>query len=73
MAEEKVVKINLRRQLLKVPKWRRKIDFIRLLKRSLGNVAVSQSLNERIWKTNKTAVRIKIIKDNEKTRIEPVE
>ncbi|MBI2084770.1 MAG: hypothetical protein HYT70_04145 [Candidatus Aenigmarchaeota archaeon] len=75
MAEERIVSVNLRKQLVKVPRWRRKDGLVRLLKRKmkLDNVAVSQKLNEKLWKGGRAAFRVKIVKDGKIVKLEPVE
>ena len=75
MAEEKIVKVNLRKQMKSIPKWRRQAVFGRLLRERLKNdeMKISQSLNEKIWSTKSPKVRLKIVKDDKTVKVEPVE
>lgn len=76
MVEEKIVKINLRRQLTKVPRWRRKDSFIKLLKRKIktNKIVIDKKLNERNWSRYNPKVRLRIIKrDDKSVKIELIE
>ncbi len=75
MAEEKIVKFNLKKRLVKVPRWKRKGSFMRLLKRRVkgDKIFVSSKLNESFWKSGKAAIRVKIIKDGKSVKLETVE
>lgn len=70
---EKVITINLRKDLLKSPCWRRKkkaVSILRkiLMKRTKASVIISRELNEKLWSTMK--VRIKLVKDGDVIRAE---
>ncbi|MEM5811566.1 MAG: hypothetical protein QXG91_02390 [Candidatus Aenigmatarchaeota archaeon] len=60
--EEKVFVINLKKKIIKDPKWRRKEIIVRELKNMFGKkydeVKIDKKLNELIWKTGKTKIRI---------------
>jgi len=75
MAEEKIVKINLRKQMKSIPKWRRKAVFGRLIRKKLKNdkIKIAQSLNEKIWSVKSPKVRLKIVKDDKTIKAELVE
>jgi len=75
MAEEKIVKVNLGRQLKSIPRWKRQIAFARLLRKTLkiDKMKMAQGLNEKIWSDKSTKVRLKIVKGDKSTRVEAVE
>ncbi len=75
MAEEKIVKVNLRKQMKSIPKWRRQAVFGRILRERLKSpkMKISQSLNEKIWSGKSLGIRLKIVKDDKSTRAEAVE
>ncbi|MEM5874793.1 MAG: hypothetical protein QW641_02605 [Candidatus Aenigmatarchaeota archaeon] len=60
--EEKVFVINLKKKIISDPKWRRKEIIVRELKNMFGKkydeVKIDKKLNELIWKTGKTKIRI---------------
>lgn len=60
--EEKVFVVNLKKKVIKDPKWRRKEIIVRELKNMFGKkydeVKIDEKLNELIWKTGKTKIRI---------------
>ena len=70
-----VVTLNLRKKLLKHPKWKRSEKAIRLIKEKLKkitkteNVKIDSSLNEAVWsKGNKnppTKIKIRLKKEGE--------
>lgn len=75
MADEgagKVVSLNLRKDLVKHPKWKRRNKIISLLKEKIskqaksGNVKIAQKLNEKVWKSseknNLVSLRVRISK-----------
>lgn len=74
MVEEKIIRINLRKKLLKIPKWRRKSDFVKLLKRRLKmeKIVISPKLNEKIWSDN-SKIKLKVTKDDKLVKIDVVE
>ncbi len=77
MAEEKIVKINLRKQLKSIPRWRRKSVFAKILKKRINNktggLKISQKLNEKIWHNNTPKIRLKLVKDDKLVKAEVVE
>ena len=75
MAEEKIVKINLRRRMKNMPRWKRKTIFGRLLRERLKSdkMKISQSLNEKIWSLKSPKIRIKVVKDDKSVKAELVE
>ncbi len=75
MSEEKIVKVNLWRQLKNIPRWKRQTAFARLLGKTLkiDKMKMSQGLNEKIWSAKRPKVRLKIVKDDKSTRAEVVE
>ena len=72
MAEEKIVKVNLRRNLKNVPRWKRQTSLTKLLRKKLNSekMKIGQGLNEKFWSTKSPKVRLKIIKDDKSTRAE---
>lgn len=68
--EEKVFVINLKKKIIKDPKWRRKEIIVRELKNMFGKkydeVKIDKKLNELIWKTGKTKIRILAKIENKK-------
>ena len=75
MAEEKIVGINLRKELKNVPRWRRKAVFGRLIRKKLKDekIKISQGLNEKIWSSGSPKVRLKLVKDEKTTKAELAE
>lgn len=75
MVEEKIVKVNLRRQMENMPKWKRRSSFARVLRNRLKNkkMKISKSLNERIWSMKTPVIRVKIVKDDKTVKAELVE
>ncbi|MEK6909836.1 MAG: hypothetical protein AABW61_02035 [Candidatus Aenigmatarchaeota archaeon] len=75
MAEEKIVKVNLWKQLKNIPRWKRQTVFSRLLGKRLkiDKMKMGQGLNEKIWSIKSPKVRLKIVKDDKSTRVEVVE
>ena len=72
MAEEKIVKVNLSRQLKNIPRWKRQAVFGRLVRKTLkiDKMKISQDLNEKIWSNKSPKVRLKIVKDDKSARAE---
>ena len=75
MAEGKSVKLNLRKEMKNIPKWKRRAVFARLIRKKLKNkdMKISQKLNEKLWSVETPKVRIKIVKDDKTTKAEFVE
>lgn len=77
MVEEKVITLNLKKELVKAKKWRRSNALVRILKDSLKrhvkkeNIKIDKKLNEKIWSKSienpQAKFRIKITKVDEKT------
>ncbi|MEM5874952.1 MAG: 50S ribosomal protein L31e [Candidatus Aenigmatarchaeota archaeon] len=82
MVEEKILTISLRKTLVKKAKWKRsKIAILtirRLLKKRLKSekIKLSPKLNEIVWKRGIkkpiTKIRVKVIRDGEIYKIEPI-
>ena len=74
MAEEKIVKINIRRHLLKVPKWERKMKLGRILRKELNkDLVIDQKLNEKLWSHKGSKIRLKLVKDDKSVKASLVE
>ena len=76
MAEEKIITINLRKELTKVPKWKKAKQAMKILKKNLkkqtkSEVKLDKNINEKIWSRSienpPTKLRVKIIKVDEKS------
>lgn len=73
MAEEKIITINLRKELMNKARWKRKKLAVKILreileKRLKKKVKIDKSLNEKIFgseKKFKTKLRVKLEKINE--------
>lgn len=74
--EEKIITVNIRKPLLKMPKWRRASHAARILrddlkKRLKTEVKLSKEINEKIWAKGiekpASKIRIRIVKIDEKT------
>lgn len=70
MPEEKLLKINLWKQMKNVPKWKRNAVFGRLLRKRLKSekMKIGQSLNEKFWSGKSPKVRLKVVKDDKSVR-----
>jgi len=66
MVEEKIIKINLRKQLKNLPRWKRHAVFGRLLRKKLKikDMKIAQNLNKSV------KVRVKLVKDDNSVRAE---
>ena len=75
MVEEKIIRINLRKQMKNIPKWRRQAVFGRLLRERLKSdkMKIAQNLNEKIWSLKSPKVRLKLVKDDKSVKTEFVE
>jgi large subunit ribosomal protein L31e len=71
MAEEKILTINLRKEILKEPKWKRSKQAISTLKKILERhlktkVKIGKDINELIWirggEKPLTKLRVKLVK-----------
>jgi large subunit ribosomal protein L31e len=77
MAEEKIITVNLRKELTKVPRWTRAKRASKFLKEILAkqveteNLKIDKILNEKIWNRSSenppAKIRIKIVKIDDKT------
>jgi large subunit ribosomal protein L31e len=77
MAEEKIITVNLRKELTKVPRWTKANRTVKILREILEkqteteNLKIDSALNERIWsrssKNPPAKFRIKIVKVDDKT------
>ncbi|MEM7818582.1 MAG: hypothetical protein QW403_00340 [Candidatus Aenigmatarchaeota archaeon] len=73
--EEKIVTINIRKELLKAPVWKRKKAAMRILKEKVKRVSKTErikldnSISKKIFSRSKplTKFRLKIVKIDEKT------
>ncbi len=72
MAEEKIVKINLRNKLKDVPRWRKRAVIARLIKERLksSKMKISQKLNDHILSGNGLKFRLKLVKDDKQVKAE---
>lgn len=77
MAEEKIFNLNLRKQFVKVARWRRAKDFTQLLRKILkkklktDKIKIDKKLNEKIWERGMenppAKLRIKTVKQDDGT------
>jgi len=74
--EEKIITVNIRKKLLRTPKWRRASHAARILrdtlkKRLKTEVKLSKDINEKIWakgiENPASKIRIRVVKIDEKT------
>lgn len=75
--EEKIFTLNIRKNLIKTPRWRRSIKAMKILKEKLRRISKSErvlidkKLNEKIWSRGiekpVTKVRIRLVKLDKKT------
>jgi ribosomal protein L31E len=74
--EEKIVTLNIRKELVKAPKWKRSKAASRILKEKIKKICktekikIDSSLNRKIWSSSKkplTKFRLKIVKIDDKT------
>lgn len=75
MPEEKIIKLNLKNQLKSISKWRRRAALSRIIRKRLKNdkLKISQALNEKIWSTKGSKIRLKLVKDDKLVKAEPIE
>ena len=76
MAEEKILTINTRKEILKTPRWKKSKRAVGILKKILEkktkkNVKIERSLNEKIWSKSienpPAKIRIKLTEIDDKT------
>jgi ribosomal protein L31E len=84
MAEEKIITLNLRKQVVKIPAWERSSKAVKILrdalqkKTKIKKIKIEKSVNEKIWsrsiKNPVTSLRIKVTKiDDESGKAELIE
>jgi ribosomal protein L31E len=84
MAEEKIITLNLRKQVVKIPEWERSSKAVKILrdalqkKTKIKKIKIEKSVNEKIWsrsiKNPVTSLRIKVTKiDDESGKAELIE
>ena len=83
MADEKIITINIRKELVETPKWRRNNAALRILKERLKKLTkgekltVGKSINEKVWSKSiqspPTKFRIKLIKEEKGFKAELLE
>ncbi len=75
MAEEKIVKINIQKELLKVPRWERRGKIFAILRRRLKNseLKIDQDLNEKIFTEKIYKLRLKLVKNDKNVTAKLVE
>jgi len=77
MAEEKIITLNLRKQVVKAPPWKRSNAAIKILRETLEKktkikkIKIEKNVNEKIWSRSirnpQTKLRIKVTKIDEET------
>jgi ribosomal protein L31E len=73
MADEKIITINLRKEVLKAPRWSRGKRAVKVLKEFLAKqvkvekIIIDKSISEKIWKEEPNKLRIKLTKVDDKT------
>ncbi|MEM7825254.1 MAG: 50S ribosomal protein L31e [Candidatus Aenigmatarchaeota archaeon] len=74
--EEKIVTLNIRKDLIKAPKWKRSKVALRILKEKIKKICktekikIDNSLNQKFWKNKEkclSKIRVKITKLDENT------
>lgn len=82
MVEEKIVTLNLRKEIVKKPRWKRAKIMVKRLKEKIKRIAKSEKvkmdkkINQMIWKNSKFPrykIKIRIKKEGESYRAELVE
>ena len=75
MVEEKIIRLNFRKKMRNIPRWKRKVVFSKLIRKSLKNdkLKISQNLNQKIWSLKTPKIRLKITKDEKSAKAEFVE
>ncbi len=77
MAEEKIVTLNLRKEIKKAPRWKRSKIVVKLLREKIKRISKAEEVkidslvNKKIWsrgiKKPPAKLRLKIVKADEKT------
>ena len=75
MSEEKILTVNLRKDLVKVSRWKRTKDYSRLFRQLMKRkfktekVKIDGKLNEKIWKRGienpPLKIRVKVLKQDD--------
>ena len=84
MAEEKIITLNLRKQVVRTPLWKRSNATVKILrevlekKTKIKKIKIGKNINEKIWsrgiKNPETSLRIKVTKiDEENGKAELIE
>ncbi|MBI2545200.1 MAG: hypothetical protein HYW22_01200 [Candidatus Aenigmarchaeota archaeon] len=75
MAEEKTIRMNIQRELVKVPRWKRRMKVTAIIRKKLKSpdLKIDPKLNEKIFADTKHEFRIKLVKDDKKTTAKLVE
>ena len=77
MAEERIITLNLRKQILRTPLWKRSNAAVKILrevlekKTKIKKIKINQDINEKIWSRSarnpEMKFRIKVTKIDEET------
>jgi len=80
MADEKIITISLKKDVVKAPKWKRSSAVFKIIKENLrrhtksDKIILDKKINERIWargiENPLAKIRLKIVKQNEGIRAE---
>lgn len=70
MVEERIVKVNFRKRLKSIPRWKRQSVMGKLLRNKLkiDKLKISQDLNEKIWSGKNAKIKLKIVKDGKSVK-----
>jgi large subunit ribosomal protein L31e len=73
MADEKIVTVNLRKEVLRAPRWSRSKRAMKVLREALvkqakvERVVIDKAVSEKIWKEEPNKLRIKLSKVDDET------
>lgn len=78
MAEEKILTINLRKELVKKPRWKKRKEAVAALKEIIKRrtrseeIKIGKELNEKIWSRERppTRLRLKLTKEENITKVD---
>jgi ribosomal protein L31E len=84
MADEKILLINVRKELAEYPRWKRSSKAMSLLRNIVarhshsGKIIIDKKINETLWKTGarkpRASFRVKLVKrDNNSVKVELME
>lgn len=81
MAEEKILTINLRKELAKKPRWKKQKEAVAALKEIIRRrtrneeVKIGKKLNEKIWSRERppTRLRVKLTKEEKVIKVDLME